>query len=200
MMMKTLQKIFSLMLLFCNIITYAQIGDRSIPYSLTDTCKNRFENELKNMNHILVGEMDNHALLLMDSLLQIENGYANTFAAPIEVNKEIQEYMTWDTIENGFLLGRIQLQSPTSYASFLIFDDFYLPPSTKLYAYNADGTQYIGAFTESNNKSYGRFSLGPITGETIILELIKPAHLNTPPRIHIESFIHAYKDFFNITI
>lgn len=195
--MKTIIKLFIGILLSCNIIAHAQIGDGSIPYSLTDAYKSLYINEQKNINRIRVGEMDNNDLLVKDSLFHLENDFSYTFAAPIEINREIQSDMTWDTIENGFIMGRVQLQSPTSYASFLIFDDFFLPDSTKLYAYNSDGTQYIGAFTESNNKPYGRFSLGPIIGENITLEIIKPIYLNSQPHIHIESFIHSYKDFFN---
>ena len=191
------EKYILLLLMFIStIIVNAQVGDGSIPYSLTVTSNNRQGKEYQKINCIVVGRLDNNVLLLQDSLSRTENDNANTFAVPIEVNKEIQNYMTWDTIENGYLMGRIQLQSPTAYASFLIFDDFYLPPNTKLYAYNADGSQYIGAFTQSNNKSYGRFSLGPIIGETITLEIIRPANIDSTPRLHIASYIHSYKDIF----
>ena len=78
--MKIIIKIFIWIFLSYSMIVYAQIGDGSIPYSLTETYKSRSGNEPENIYCFVVGRLDNSDLLLMDSLYHLENGYENTFA------------------------------------------------------------------------------------------------------------------------
>ncbi len=188
--------VFFLLLFWAGITGKAQIGDGSIPYSFSDNFKKNINTAKSSVKHLMLAQLDNESLLKEDALFHAENDYAYTFASPVAINKEIQDIMTWDTIENGFIMGRIRLSSLNAYSSFLIFDDFFLPEQTKLYAYSEDGNQVIGAFTHVNNKPYGRFSLGPIIGESIILEFVRPISLDSLPRLHLEAFIHAYKDVF----
>jgi len=67
-------KLIFCILLLTNIIVNAQIGDGSMPYSLTDYYRNSSIKKSKDINRIFVGAMDNSNLLLKDSLFQIENG------------------------------------------------------------------------------------------------------------------------------
>lgn len=151
---------------------------------------------------MIIGYVSNDSLRVADSLYHINSfvdstTYFYSFATPINANIELLSLMTWDTIQDGTTIGRIKLSSLNSFSSFLIFDDFFLPEGIKLYAYNESRTQVFGPFTYKNNTSYGRFSLGPIAGQSIILEFIKPMNIVANPRLHLASFIHSYRNAFH---
>ena len=77
------------------------------------------------------------------------------------------------------------------------FNEFFLPPGGKLYFYNEDKTQILGAFTSLNNRNNNRFGTQPIFGKSIIIEYSEPnlAQLNT--KLTIEKIVHIFnKDIF----
>lgn len=184
--------IFLSQLLFC-LRSNAQIGEGGTPPSFAN---NSFISQ-NGIYNIQMPQQNNHSLQVADSLFHLDSSYAFTFATPIKMNIEVQNYMTWDTLQDGSLVGRIRLTSNTAYSCFLIFDEFFLPKNTKLFAYNGNGTQILGAFTNNNNNPSGRFSLGPIIGDNIILEYIKPPTLDSVAHLKLAAFVHAYKDIFN---
>ncbi|MCH7534506.1 MAG: hypothetical protein IH948_01945, partial [Bacteroidetes bacterium] len=192
-MIKVKQFYFIMILLLLNCKIYAQIGQGGIPTSVTDSsCSSQIN--IQRVNFALI---NNDSLLVLDSLSN-PNGSTKSFnfAVPLPANQDINSSGTWETLSDSSKLWRLQLTSKGAFSNFLIFNKFYLPRGAELFAYNEDGTQVLGAFTSKNNKPYGRFSLGPIDGETVILEYHEPQNIDTLPQINISAFIHAFKNVF----
>jgi len=53
-----------------------------------------------------------------------------------------------------------------------------------------------GPLTSKSNKIHEQFSMGPIQGETIILELTVPKILQNKVKLQINGIIHGYRDLF----
>ncbi|GIV28834.1 MAG: hypothetical protein KatS3mg027_2648 [Bacteroidia bacterium] len=177
----------------------AQIGEGGIPPSFgNSSCISQ-----NSIDCIHFPIQDNNALLIADSLSNANDtsGFLSfNFGITLQANYNIFNTGTWEYLPDSSRLWRLHLNSPTAYSNYLIFDEFIIPPGAKLFAYNNDHTQILGAFTSKNNRQDGRFSLGPIIGNSVILEYYEPKNTNNLTSINIIAFIHSFKDVFTHTI
>jgi hypothetical protein len=119
------------------------------------------------------------------------------FGAALDVSLGIESAGQWTALpDTSGRLWRLRISSPGAHSINLIFDRFHLPPGGKLFIYNRDRSTVLGAFTEANNKSYGRFSTLPVEGETITLEYYEPQSQRGNTLLRVSKVIHAYRDFF----
>jgi len=75
----------------------------------------------------------------------------------------------------------------------LYYSEFSIPKGGKLFLYNADKTQVIGAFSAHNNKNGGTFATEMIYGETTVIEYFHPAGLSDKPSIVIGEVSYVYR-------
>ncbi|HET6243775.1 MAG: T9SS type A sorting domain-containing protein [Bacteroidetes bacterium] len=179
-------------LILTTVFAYSQISEKGIPLSIS----NSTQLDARNIETIILPSLNNKELLKKDSINAREASKGYTFAVPIKIDYRINNSGSWETLPDGSKIWRLQLTSIGSYSGFLIFDTFYLPTGSKLYAYSGDKKQILGAFTEINNKANKRFSIGPIVGESIIIEYNEPPNVNSTPELSLSAFIHSYKDVF----
>ena len=66
---------------------------------------------------------------------------------------------------NGDRLWRLSVLSEGALSINLLYDDFHLPPGARFHIYSGDRRQYIGAFSERNNKPDRIFATGLIYGD-----------------------------------
>ena len=118
------------------------------------------------------------------------------FGYAMDVNIDIRNSGTWDTLSNGDKLWRIKIQSENAYSINLIFNKFKLQKGALLHVYNDDKTMILGGFGSFNNKSHGKFSTDLIKGDHVIIEYFEPATISDL-ELSINKVIHAYKDLFN---
>lgn len=112
---------------------------------------------------------------------------------------------TWEELEDGTMIWRIQISSPGAKALSLHFDRFNLPVGGRFYVYDEDRTQLLGGFSELDNTEDKGYSIGLIVGETMIAEYVAPALLtpgekkailNTEvmvPDIHISQISYVFR-------
>jgi hypothetical protein len=143
-----------------------------------------------------MGRVSVSALLAEDSAEAAE-GLPYRFGTPFDVTLSQQNSGTWETVPDGSRLWRLRLVSPGAYSINLLFDRFHLPPGARLYIYNEDRSQVIGAFTSRNNKPHGRFATAPVSGDISILEYIEPAAVAGQAELSISRVVHAYRDVFS---
>jgi len=91
----------------------------------------------------------------------------------IEAGFNMENSGTWIELPDGKKIWRLKISSDGAKALNLYFDDFYLPPKSKLFLYNHDKSHVIGAFTEINNK------------ETRQVETSKPLNLIIKRNSHL---------------
>lgn len=111
----------------------------------------------------------------------------------IETNINPQSQGLWETLPNGDLLWRLKIISSNATGTSLFFDNFYLPTGARLFAYNPDFTEVIGAFTEINNHESGLMATQPLIGEVTILELYLPAGKRNDFIINISEVAYIYR-------
>ncbi len=172
-----------------SLCSNAQIANGGIPYSFNNELSQdvasvkmpdfNFEKTIENFEK---GSKDNEEQI----------AYGNTF----EVNLSLENAGKWEYLENGDRVWRLKVYSQGAMSVNLCYDDFYMPIGGKLFLYNKDGSQVLGAFTNANNKPYGKFSTGLVEGEECILEYYEPANVIGKGIISISKVTHSIKDFF----
>jgi PKD repeat protein len=179
----------SLLIAIASKETNAQISYGGTPpgilYSLSDT-----ENEL-----IALSPPDMDAVMAED----IEN-QRNTAPKPrrmgvsVVIDKDMHEAGVWSELADGSKLWRLRLHVEGALALGVYYDVFSLPEGGRLFLYNKDRTQVLGAFTHLNNHESGLFANEFIQGEEVILEYIEDASAKGQAVIRISELAYAYRD------
>jgi hypothetical protein len=134
-----------------------------------------------------------------DSLIQNENVDNNVFrfGKAIDVDINMLNIGTLDTLPNGDKLCRLKIRSDNAYSINLIFDDFWLPDGADVFVYSVDKSDIIGAFTAKLcNNPKNKFSTDLIKGDIIVLEYYEPSGVSGGV-LNIGKVVHGYKDLFN---
>ena len=114
------------------------------------------------------------------------------FAFPLGLN--LENSGRWIKKDRDWLVWRLSLRAKDAISLNLNFDDFHLSKEAKLYFYNADYSDVLGAISEKNNKPNGKFFIRPIFGEILHIELIVPQAQRSENRISIKEYVYGYRD------
>ncbi len=117
------------------------------------------------------------------------------FGKSHQVNINPENSGVWTTYPTGEKIWRLQIHSDNAYAVGLFFKNYKLNKGVRLFVYAPDKSIVKGAFTEKNNKTTKVFSILPLAGEDIILELNVPADVNYGI-FELSGIIHDYKNAF----
>ena len=112
-------------------------------------------------------------------------------ATLIDVDLNPANSGVWSTLPDGTKLWQLNLQAKGAIALMLYYRDFYIPEGGKLFIYNAEKTQILGAYTQRTNPAGGRFASEFVAGDDITLEYAA-APDGAMPRIDIEAVGYGY--------
>jgi lysyl endopeptidase len=168
----------------------AQISQGGTPYSFTET------NLRGDIQTLTMPSFDLQQLLVEDSLDHIAGGIPYRFGKAHEVLFNLSNSGTWETLENGDRIWRLRITSPDAYSINLLYDHFHMPDGGKLYIYNDERTDVLGAFTSFNHNPEGTFSTFLTRGESTNLEYYEPAEAAGQGVISINSVVHGYRAMF----
>ena len=98
-----------------------------------------------------------------------------------ETNINMNNHGSWETLNNGDAIWRLQIESQDAFSIGLIYDNFYLPEGTTFYVYNQNEVTILGGYTNDNNAEV--FSTPQIVGEVVFLEYYEPANTQGIPNI-----------------
>jgi len=125
------------------------------------------------IDHIQLRAPDMELIRAMD-LQDEKNGTLQKIGQMIDVDINMNNSGTWDILDDGQQVWRLQISSDNALALNLYFSEFDLPPGSQLYVYSPDKMQTIGGFSDKNNADGGTFSMELIYGESLILEYVSP--------------------------
>jgi len=131
-------------------------------------------------------------LLLEDEISDIK-GEAYRMGILLKVNKGIQNSGTWTKLSNGDKIWQLRIQAKGALATALYYNQFYLPKGSRLFVYNDDKSNLIGAFSSENNHSSGYFATELIEGDATILEYFEPFSVSDTVIINISDINYAYR-------
>ncbi|MDR2233801.1 MAG: T9SS type A sorting domain-containing protein [Tannerella sp.] len=97
----------------------------------------------------------------------------------------------WSTLPDGVKLWQMHLEAKDAVALMVYYRDFYIPEGGKLFIYNAEKTQILGAYTQRTNPAGGRFASEFVAGDNITFEYAAGAD-GAMPRIDIEAIGYGY--------
>ena len=95
-------------------------------------------------------------------------------AKAIPVSYDMTNSGTWSTLEDGSNIWQLRIQASGALAVLFSYQKFYIPEGGKLYIYNADKSQVIGAYTSVTNPRANAFTTEMVAGDDIILEYVSP--------------------------
>jgi len=97
----------------------------------------------------------------------------------------------WSTLPDGTKIWQFNLQAKNAIALMIYYSDFYIPEGGKLFIYNAEKTQILGAYTQHTHPAGGRFATEFVAGDELTFEYVtSPA--GEMPRIEIEAIGYGY--------
>ncbi|MCD4747197.1 MAG: hypothetical protein K8R58_12945 [Bacteroidales bacterium] len=181
--------LFTLVLIFLtgnSIITVAQISQGGIPVSFTDKT-------ISNIIKIYEFQKPDLEKLALEDEENESNGMPYRNAVSIPVNLNIFNSGIWTDLDDGSKIWRLRLKSEDALALSVYYDQFWLPHGGKLYLYNEEQSQVIGAFSEYNNKQTGLFATEFIQGEIVTLEYYQPSNSMGEAIISISEIAYAYR-------
>ncbi|MCC6961853.1 MAG: trypsin-like peptidase domain-containing protein, partial [candidate division Zixibacteria bacterium] len=188
------RRILPLFALLCFVLAgnaAAQISEGGTPPS--------FDKALRgDVPRLLMGSVDVPALLAEDAA-EAGKDVPFRFGYPFDVNYSLDNSGVWEDLPDGGRVWRITFASPGAYSINLIFSRYRLPEGAKLFVYNRDRTDLIGAFTARNNKPHGEMATAPVRGDEITVEYYEPADVVYDGEVTISRVVHAYRDIFKIT-
>lgn len=109
------------------------------------------------------------------------------------VDINIENSGTWTNLSDGSRIWLYNISSPGALTMNFIFDEFYIPEGGKLYFYNKDKTDLLGAYTHTQNREDQLFGSWLIDGDDIYIEYFEPADKIGQGKLNISKAIHGYR-------
>lgn len=126
---------------------------------------------------------------------RVSQGAPLTIAKVIDTDLNISQDGAWTTLPDGQKVWQLPLKAPGAIALLLYYSDFYIPEGGKLYIYNVDKSQVLGAYTTRSHPQNGPFATELIAGDEIILEYV-PAPSGEKPSLRISGVGYGYNHLY----
>lgn len=170
--------------------SYTQISHGGSPLS--------FDNPtLQSIEYNVMQDIDLERLRREDKENQGRKDMPFRFGENIMVDFDIKMHGKWDLLNDGSKIWRLGIRCNGAKTINLTFDEFRIPKGGKLFVYNEDHSEVIGAFNEANNQQDLIFATQLINGSDVIIEYNQSADINVSPRIHLNRVTHGYRGNVN---
>lgn len=100
------------------------------------------------------------------------------FALPVDVNIDPQSNGLWEQGSHNEMIWRVRLSQKNAKGWILCFSELALERGAKLFMYTPNHQVVKGAFTYQNNNEAKKLTVGPISGDEIVIELNIPSQAN----------------------
>jgi hypothetical protein len=136
-------------------------------------------------------------LIAEDAVNDVEKMGPWRFGKAFETSYNTENSGIWHELENGEQFWRLAIRSKDALSMNVIFDEYILVPGDQVFIYSEDRSDVIGPFTHQNNKDWKGLATLPVSGETIIIELIRTnADSDKKSKLSIGQVTHGYRDIF----
>lgn len=137
----------------------------------------------------------NQAEINTEDFQNDSKGKPYRIAKNIPLNYNISTSGTWTKLNNGDMIWRLGIKVADAKALSLYFsEDIIIPDGGKLYVYNENHSQTIGAYTSKTPKFT---SMEMIQGELITLEYYMPSNHKNMPTIKLNNIAYYYRGVGN---
>lgn len=185
----------SLLMLLCNCL-HAQIQTGEFPPSFYEKTTVYQLSSKANLTEILA-KPDIKTLQAEDA---IEDQYKDIpwrFGKAIAVDFDLQTNGNWENNGFGESIWKLKIEAKDAISLNLNFSTFHLSKNAKLFLYNENYSDVLGALTHRNNKVDSLFATRPMKGAKLMLELHVPTIEKSQNKIHINQVVYGYRSIFD---
>lgn len=176
-----------LLFFFCNSLAIvAQVTNEGTPRSWTLTKK-------ANLEAIVLTPIDIQKIKKEDDVNDKIQAKPYRIGIPNKVSYGLENSGTWTQLPNGDRIWRILFSSRDAIHLSVIFDKFFLPKGSKIYLYNDDRTDLLGAYTETQNNKKQMLGTWFVKGDKLWVEYYEPKEVKGQGKLNISSVIHGYR-------
>ena len=168
----------------------AQVTISIIPASWQDSSLNSSSKDLRSVNLILP-DID-------QALKEDAQSDQDRFALPVVIQDDAFENGKWEKTKDGTKVWRLKLSSKFSKGWILCFNHFSLPENTQLFVYSGSKKILKGAYSNLNNNEANKLTVGPVTGEDVIIEYNTRLEDSTGIPFDLEKAYFVYKNNPNV--
>lgn len=140
--------------------------------------------------------VSNSELIEQDRIAAEHGEKSLRFGLDFPVNYTTSNSGSWKVLRSGRAVWQLEVRSATAKNLNFVFSRFKLPEGSRFFAYSADGSHILGAFTERNNNKLNNFATLPVKGNRVILELSVPAEMQGAVEFELSAIVHGYRDFY----
>lgn len=190
-MIKRISIFFYFTIIIC-LYSYGQISEGGIPPSFRQN-----ESKISKQLSSIKVEADKAKInrLLREEVFSTNFYTPSSVATVIPVSYNLTKDGIWTTLKDGSRICRLTITSPDALGIILSYDKFYIPEHSKLFIYNNDKSQVLGAYTSRTNPEGGRFSTELIYGDQVTLEYVEGG--SELAEIIISGVGHGYQNIVN---
>lgn len=116
------------------------------------------------------------------------------FGKELSVNIDVMQTADVRTLPNGDVLRQLTIQSDGAFSINLIFSAFKLSPNARLYLFDGNKTEFVGAHTSLNNNVNNVLGTELIHDDVLVIELVEPAQEAGTSMLTVGTVVHGYLD------
>ncbi len=113
------------------------------------------------------------------------------YAYPFYVSLSTENSGKWN-VSGNYRIWKLGIESEGAFSIGLLFGKYKLPPGSRLFIFNEDRTDIIGAFTELNNKESGQLAVMPVAGDKIFVQYEELIDTEFEGELEISRISHDY--------
>ena len=114
------------------------------------------------------------------------------FGIEHDVDLDLNNSGSWFE-EDGLRVWRLGVKGEGATSLSFYLEEFQVPKGGELFLYNANRTEFKGAFNHLSVKEWGGLALSLMEGEEVILEYREPVGLDNPGQITISQVVQGYR-------
>ncbi len=167
-------------------VVHAQIAQGGAPWKWGSSI------DLSNVPQITTGELDLTVLNAEDAVTDQYKEAPWRFGVEREVNLGLDNAGEW-TFDKDRWIWRLAIHCPGATGIGLTLGSFDVPEGAALFIWNNDRTQFLGSFTEANEKDWGFLPVGLLDDDQIVVEYQEPLDVHGLGDVRISQIIHGYR-------
>ncbi len=170
---------------------FAQIRHDGSPFPLHASEKARSESISQ---HFFV---DMPSFDIEEAITRSESEQAGCFKS-FEFARKFHVFLRPDNSGTTFVrdnmnVWRVGIRSKKALSLNLLFSKFRLPQGAKVFVYNTDQSEILGAYTEENNTDLNLLPVQPLAGDELIVEYQEPIDAESKGEIEIGEVNHDFR-------
>ena len=178
---------------FISLSGFAQTTDLGGPIS--------WKGKLNDQKQIPVLEMpgfDRQAIQAEDAVNDAAKDAPWRFGYKYETNISPQTNGYWRNLSNGDRLWRTAIKCEGAMTINLLMENFNLPEGSRIYLFDKNNTNRVGAYTSRNNRPDGLLGTELVHGDEIIVEYFEPVEVTGQGSFTISHVVHGYRSLDRI--